>query len=59
MRDIKDEINKLGREKEVTLIGKTGYYRHLMKSANANTELLINGSFFTLMRPRCSLSKEK
>ena len=45
MRNIKDEINKSGREKEVTLIGKTGYYRHIMKSASANSELTINANF--------------
>ena len=45
MQDIKDEINKLGREKEVTLIGKTGYFRHFLKSLSAKSELIINASF--------------
>ena len=45
MRSIKDEINKLGREKEVTLIGKTGYFRHFLKSLNTKSELNINGRF--------------
>ena len=45
MQSIKDEINKLGREKEVTLIGKTGYFRYFLKSANTKSELIINANF--------------
>ena len=45
MQSIKDEINKLGREKEVTLIGKTGYFRYFLKSLNTKSKLNINGRF--------------
>ena len=47
MHSIKDDINKLGREKEVTLIGKTGYSRYFLKSSKFNilSELIINASF--------------
>ena len=45
MQSIKDEINKLGREKEATLIGKTGYFRFFLKLANTKSELTINASF--------------
>ena len=47
MQDIKDEINKSGREKEVTLIGKAKCSKYFLKSTNANTksELIINASF--------------
>ena len=45
MQSIKDDINKLGREKEVTLIGKTGYSRCFLKSSNTLSELIINASF--------------
>ena len=45
MRGIKDEIDKLGREKEVTLVGKTGYFRYFLNPSNTKSELIINASY--------------